>query len=123
MGRVTPDTFGQLVAAVNESYALEHYTPQLLSFRDCNFVRDTFKSITSDYCPPLERNLRIVTAGLGLISVGVLLCLVLWIFYANRPQRKEVFADPHPQVKDVSFGNGLDNHHSDDETKLSVECV
>lgn len=80
-------------------------------------------SITSDYCQPLERNLRIVNAGLGLISVGVLLCLVLWIFYANRPQREEAFADPHPQIKENSFGNGLDNHHSDDETKLSVECV
>ncbi|XP_010474269.1 PREDICTED: uncharacterized protein LOC104753766 [Camelina sativa] len=114
-----------LVAAVNESYALEHYTPPLLSFRDCNFVRDTFMSITSDYCKPLERNLRIVNAGLALISVGVLLCLVLWIFYANRPQREEVFADPHPQIKDGSFGNGLGNHHhhSDDETKISVECV
>ncbi|XP_010427929.1 PREDICTED: uncharacterized protein LOC104712678 [Camelina sativa] len=124
VGRITPSTFGQLVAAVNESYALEHYTPPLLSFRDCNFVRDTFMSITSDYCKPLERNLRIVNAGLALISVGVLLCLVLWIFYANRPQREEVFADPHPQLKDGSFGNGLDNHHhSDDGTKISVECV
>ncbi|CAN6826852.1 unnamed protein product, partial [Brassica oleracea] len=41
MGRVTPEIYKQLVAAVNESYALEHYTPPLLSFRDCNFVRDT----------------------------------------------------------------------------------
>ncbi|XP_006390802.2 uncharacterized protein LOC18008016 [Eutrema salsugineum] len=123
VGRVTPDIYRQLVAAVNESYALEHYTPPLLSFRDCNFVRDTFESITSDYCPPLERNLRIVNAGLGLISVGVLLCLVLWIFYANRPQREEVFADPRSQVKEGSFGNGLDNHHSGDETKVSAEYV
>ncbi|CAN6825424.1 unnamed protein product, partial [Brassica oleracea] len=59
VGRVTPEIYKQLVAAVNESYALEHYTPPLLSFRDCNFVRDTFESITSDYCPPLERNLRV----------------------------------------------------------------
>ncbi|KAH0894209.1 hypothetical protein HID58_056638 [Brassica napus] len=59
VGRVTPEIYKQLVAAVNESYALEHYTPPLLSFRDCNFVRDMFESITSDYCPPLERNLRV----------------------------------------------------------------
>uniref|UniRef100_A0A1J3GZ23 Transmembrane protein n=1 Tax=Noccaea caerulescens TaxID=107243 RepID=A0A1J3GZ23_NOCCA len=121
VGRVTPEIYGQLVAAVNESYALEHYTPPLLSFRDCNFVRDTFESITSDYCPPLVRNLRIVNAGLGLISVGVLLCLVLWVFYANRPQREEVFADPRPQVKDGPFVNALDNHHhTGDEAKLSA---
>ncbi|KAL1189941.1 hypothetical protein V5N11_012701 [Cardamine amara subsp. amara] len=123
VGRVTPEIYIQLVAALNESYALEHYTPPLLSFRDCNFVRETFVSITSDYCPSLVRNLRIVNAGLGLISVGVLLCLVLWIFYANRPQREEVFADSHPQIKDGSFDNGLVHHHSGDESKVSVECV
>ncbi|CAN6825426.1 unnamed protein product [Brassica oleracea] len=38
VGRVTPEIYKQLVAAVNESYALEHYTPPLLSFRDCNFL-------------------------------------------------------------------------------------
>ena len=116
---MTPDAYKQLVAAVNESYALAHYTPPLLSFRDCNFVRDTFESMTSDYCLPLERNLRVVNAGLGMISVGVLLCLVLWVFYANRPQREEVFAGPHrPRVKDLGSGNGLDNGHSGDETKI-----
>ncbi|XP_010555160.1 PREDICTED: uncharacterized protein LOC104824728 [Tarenaya hassleriana] len=99
MGRVTPDTYAQLVAAVNESYALEHYTPPLLSLQDCNFVRETFENITSDHCGSLERNLKIVNAGLGLISVGVLLCLVLWIVYANRPQREEVFADPQTHTK------------------------
>ncbi|CAG7874754.1 unnamed protein product [Brassica rapa] len=78
VGRVTPEIYKQLVAAVNESYALEHYTPPLLSFRDCNFVRDTFESITSDYCPPLERNLRVVNAGLGMISVRDLECCYVW---------------------------------------------
>ncbi|XP_031386962.1 uncharacterized protein LOC116200269 [Punica granatum] len=91
-GRVTPEIYTQLVGAVNESYALEHYTPPLLSLQNCNFVRDTFQDITSNYCPPLQRYLRIVNAGLGLISIGVLLCLLLWTFYANRPQREEVFA-------------------------------
>ncbi|KAF5751864.1 hypothetical protein HS088_TW02G00883 [Tripterygium wilfordii] len=91
-GRVTPDIYNQLVGAVNESYALEYYTPLLLSLQDCKFVRDTFQEITSSYCPPLEHYLKMVNAGLSLISVGVLLCLVLWILYANRPQREEVFA-------------------------------
>ncbi|KAJ8747761.1 hypothetical protein K2173_013069 [Erythroxylum novogranatense] len=90
-GRATPDAYRQLVAAVNESYALEYYTPILLSLQDCKFVRDTFQEITRMYCPPLERYLKIVSAGLGLISVGVLLCLVLWMLYANRPQREEEF--------------------------------
>lgn len=91
-GRVTPEIYAQLVGAVNESYALEYYTPLLLSLQNCDFVRDTFQEITSSYCPPLEHNLRIVNVGLGLISIGVLLCLILWTSYANRPQREEVFA-------------------------------
>ncbi|KAK8529266.1 hypothetical protein V6N13_102200 [Hibiscus sabdariffa] len=90
-GRITPDRFTQLVAAVNVSYALEHYTPPLLCLQNCDFVRNTFQNITSNYCRPLEHYLKIVNAGLGLISVGVLLCLVLWILYANRPRREEVF--------------------------------
>ncbi|KAL2324193.1 hypothetical protein Fmac_023251 [Flemingia macrophylla] len=80
-----------LVAAVNESYALEHYTPPLLSLQNCNFVRDAFTRITLSYCPPLNHYLKIINVGLGLVSVGVLLCLVLWILYANRPRRREVF--------------------------------
>ncbi|CAN1296995.1 hypothetical protein LINPERPRIM_LOCUS23311 [Linum perenne] len=91
-GRITPDVYRQLLAAVNETYALEYYTPLLLSLQDCKFVRDTFREITSTYCPPLEHYLQLINAGLGLISVGVLLCLVLWILYANRPQREEAFA-------------------------------
>lgn len=81
------------MVAVNVSYALDHYAPLLLSLQDCNFVRETFTSITTQYCPKLEYNLRTVNAGLALISIGVMLCLVLWIFYANRPRREEVFVD------------------------------
>jgi hypothetical protein len=85
--RVNPIIYNQLVMAANASYALYHYTPLLLNLQDCKFVRDTFTSITMQYCPNLERNLRLVCAGLALISAGVLLCLVLWVFYANRPRR------------------------------------
>ncbi|KAM7277249.1 hypothetical protein ACFE04_019115 [Oxalis oulophora] len=92
VGRVTPQMYEQLVGAVTEGYALKHYTPPLLSLQNCEFVRDTFQNITSRYCPPLIHYLKIVNAGLGLISVGVLLCLVLWMLYANRPQREEAFA-------------------------------
>ncbi|KAL4347787.1 hypothetical protein GQ457_17G014250 [Hibiscus cannabinus] len=88
-GRITPDIFTQLVAAVNESNALEHYAPLLLCLQNCDFVRDTFQNIASNYCHPLEHYLKLVNVGLGLISVGVLLCLVLWIFHADHPRREE----------------------------------
>ncbi|KAL3510643.1 hypothetical protein ACH5RR_030044 [Cinchona calisaya] len=98
-GRLTPDMYRQMVAAVNISYALQHYTPPLLSLQNCNFVRDTFRNITSNYCPSLEHYLRVVNAGLALISVGVMLSLALWILYANRPQREEVFAKFSLRIK------------------------
>ncbi|XP_010916316.1 uncharacterized protein [Elaeis guineensis] len=97
-GRITPDIYFHLSEAVNASYALYHYTPLLLSLQDCRFVRETFDTITTNYCPNLEHDLRMVSVGLALISIGVLLCLILWIFYANRPQREEVFA-PLSEVK------------------------
>ncbi|KAM0055800.1 putative transmembrane protein [Helianthus debilis subsp. tardiflorus] len=90
-GRLTPDMYRQLVGAANISYGLQHYTPPLLSLQDCNFVRQTFRIIISDHCPPLEDHLRLVNAGLALVSVGVMLSLALWIIYANRPQGGQVF--------------------------------
>ncbi|CAK9141304.1 unnamed protein product [Ilex paraguariensis] len=117
VGRLTPDMYGQLVAAVDISYALEHYTPPLLNLQNCNFVRDTFHNITSDYCPPLEHHLRVVNAGLTLISVGVMLCLALWMLYANRPQREEVFAKLSLRIKGSCKGN---NTRSND---VSSRCT
>jgi hypothetical protein len=91
-GRLTPEMYDELVGVVNISYALEHYTPPLLSFQDCNFVRDTFRIIISDHCPPLKEHLHVLNVGLSLISVGVMLSLTVWMLYADRPQRVEVFA-------------------------------
>ncbi|KAG8366705.1 hypothetical protein BUALT_Bualt17G0107200 [Buddleja alternifolia] len=104
IGRLTPNMYSELVAAVNVSYALEHYAPPLLNLQNCNFVRDTFRNITTSYCPPLEHYLRVVNAGLGLISVGVMLSLALWILYANRPQREEVFAKLSSRIRGSCSG-------------------
>lgn len=98
-GRLTPEMYQQLVGAVNISYALLRYTPPLLSFQDCNFVRETFTTITANYCPPLQHHLQLVNTGLALVSVGVMLSLALWIIYANRPQREEVFAKIKFKIK------------------------
>ncbi|KDP34977.1 hypothetical protein JCGZ_09265 [Jatropha curcas] len=122
VGRVTPDVYEQLVAAVMESYALEHYTPVLLSLQDCKFVRDTFQEITSNYCPPLEHYLHIVNVGLGLVSVGILLCLILWILYANRPQREEVFVKlPLPMKASImcTKTKTSSRHNSDIDASMS----
>ncbi|XP_015076966.1 uncharacterized protein LOC107020941 [Solanum pennellii] len=107
IGRLTPDMYEQLVATVNISYALEHYAPLLLNLQNCNFVRDTFKNITANHCPPLEHHLRVVNAGLAVISVGVMLSLALWIVYANRPQREEVFAKLSSRIKNSCNGKNV----------------
>ncbi|XP_043696138.1 uncharacterized protein LOC122646617 [Telopea speciosissima] len=121
VGRITPDLYTQLMMAVNVSYALDHYAPPLLNFQDCNFVRDTFRHIIMDYCPPVEHHLQVMNAGLGLIAVGVMLCLVLWILYVNRPQREEVFVRFSLPIKALgcsgkqSRGN-IDNSNSYNNT-------
>ncbi|GMH15185.1 hypothetical protein Nepgr_017026 [Nepenthes gracilis] len=89
VGRLTPAMYDQLVVAVNVSYAIRHYTPPMLSLQNCKFVHDTFMKITSSYCPPLEHYLRMVDVGLGLISVGVMLCLVLWVLCENSSRTAE----------------------------------
>ncbi|XP_020672309.1 uncharacterized protein LOC110092209 isoform X2 [Dendrobium catenatum] len=86
VGRISPNMYTQLVIAVNASYALDHYTPLLLSLQDCKFVRESFNTITTNYCTFLEQDLSMVNAGLVLISIGVILCLFLWILYVNRRQ-------------------------------------
>lgn len=119
VGRVTPDIFTQLVAAVNESYALQHYAPPLLSLQDCNFVRDTFRNITSNHCPPLDHDLKIVNTGLALMSVGVLLCLVLWVLYANRPQREEVFVKLSELIKRKTHKSSFENNSNNGVSSAS----
>ncbi|CAL4951135.1 unnamed protein product [Urochloa decumbens] len=86
---LTPEIYGQLVLAANVSYALYHYAPVLLNFQDCKFVRATFSDIASQYCPPVERDLGLVSVGVALIASGLVLYLV-WMLFADRPQREEV---------------------------------
>ncbi|KAF6163522.1 hypothetical protein GIB67_002527 [Kingdonia uniflora] len=112
-GRITPKMYKELVAAVNVGYALEHYAPPLLSLQNCDFVRDTFKTITSDHCPPIEHYLKMVVAGLGLISVGVILCLVLWLLHANRPRREEVFAKHTLPINCLDISNNSSSRNND----------
>ena len=73
--------------AANVSYALYYYAPVLLSFQDCKFVRATFSAIASQYCPPVERDLELVSAGLALMASGLILYLI-WMLFADRPQRE-----------------------------------
>ncbi|KAL9242092.1 hypothetical protein vseg_016127 [Gypsophila vaccaria] len=110
VGRLTPEMYTQVVLATNASYALLHYTPAMLNLQNCNFLRETFVTITSRYCPPLEHYLLLVEVGLGLISAGIMLCLIVCLVYANRPRREEVFVKfPTARYRDITLENGIGN--------------
>ncbi|GLJ09309.1 hypothetical protein SUGI_0106100 [Cryptomeria japonica] len=83
-GRLTPDLYAQLVAAVNVSYGLKHFTPFLLDLIDCKFVHEMFTVIVHFYCPHLQLHTKWVYIGLALISVGVILSLIFWIIYIQQ---------------------------------------
>lgn len=121
-GRLTPYLYSKLVLAVNASYAVLHYTPAMLDLQNCNFVRDTFVTITSRFCAPLEHYLLVVEIGLGLISTGIALCLILWLAYANRPQREEVFVKPS-STKHSSNIQGGDHGNTKDGVVNMVNLV
>ncbi|PIA33489.1 hypothetical protein AQUCO_04100135v1 [Aquilegia coerulea] len=100
VGRITPQTYLQLVGAVSVSYALNHYAPPLLGFQNCNFVKETFNVITSNYCPKLVHRLEMVSIELGIISWGVPVCLILSVLYANLLNRKKAFLKNHGLSQD-----------------------
>ncbi|KAJ0265284.1 Plasma membrane fusion protein [Hirschfeldia incana] len=89
-GRVTPELYTQLVAAVNVSYGLNKYGPFLADLRGCNFVRSTFTDIERDHCPGLRRYTQWIYVGLVLVSAAVMLSLVFWVIYA-RERRHRVY--------------------------------
>uniref|UniRef100_A0A7N0RA57 Uncharacterized protein n=1 Tax=Kalanchoe fedtschenkoi TaxID=63787 RepID=A0A7N0RA57_KALFE len=89
-GRITPDTYSQLAAAVNISYALYQYGPFLVDLQDCTFVRQTFTDITREHCPDLRLYSKWVYIGLAMVSAAVMLSLIFWVIYA-RERRHRVY--------------------------------
>jgi hypothetical protein len=94
-GRITPDIYKQLVLAVNISYGLYHYTPFLVSLEDCTFVRDTFGTITKNYCPGLREHLRWVYIGLAFVSTGIMLSIIFWVVYSKQRRRRDEYLKQH----------------------------
>ncbi|KAK8595703.1 hypothetical protein V6N13_000399 [Hibiscus sabdariffa] len=89
-GRLTPQFYGQMSAAVNVSYGLYRYGPFLVNLQDCTFVRDTFTDISRDQCPGLRSDSRWIYIGLVLVSAAVMMSLIFWVIYA-RERRHRVY--------------------------------
>ncbi|KAA3470566.1 transmembrane protein [Gossypium australe] len=89
-GRLTPQFYTQMSAAVNVSYGLYRYGPFLVNLQDCTFVRDAFTDISHDYCPDLRRYSQWIYIGLVIVSAAVMLSLIFWVIYA-RERRHRVY--------------------------------
>ncbi|KAK9042740.1 hypothetical protein V6N11_071101 [Hibiscus sabdariffa] len=89
-GRLTPQFYTQMSAAVNVSYGLYRYGPFLVNLQDCTFVRDAFTDISHEHCPGLRRYSRWIYTGLVIVSAAVMLSLVFWVIYA-RERRHRVY--------------------------------
>ncbi|PIA45612.1 hypothetical protein AQUCO_01600079v1 [Aquilegia coerulea] len=94
VGRLTPDYYDQMAAAVNVSFGLYHYGPFLVQLEDCTFVRDTFTDISRNHCPGLKKYVKWIYVGLVMVSVAVMLSLVFWVLYA-RERRHRVYTKHH----------------------------
>ncbi|GMN49948.1 hypothetical protein TIFTF001_019109 [Ficus carica] len=82
-GRLTPTYYDQLMAISGMASALYNYGPLLVDLGDCNFVRRTFRNISADHCPGLKRNSRAIVIGLVLVSCGVMISLIFWLFFVR----------------------------------------
>ena len=80
---MTPTMYSQMVAAVNVSYGLYHYSPFLIDLADCTFVRKTFQDISNNYCPDLLKFSLWIYVGLVIVSASVMLSLIFWVIYAR----------------------------------------
>ncbi|KAI3963603.1 hypothetical protein MKW92_038165 [Papaver armeniacum] len=106
VGRITPKFYTQMSAAVNVSYGLYTYGPFLVDLEDCTFVRDTFSTIGTDYCPGLRRYSQWIYVGLVLVSSAVMLSLIFWVIYA-RERRHRVYTKQFL----VQSGQGTHGEH------------
>ncbi|XWS73014.1 hypothetical protein CRYUN_Cryun02cG0089600 [Craigia yunnanensis] len=89
-GRLTPQFYTQMSAAVNVSYALYRYGLFLVNLQDCTFVRDTFTDISHDHCPGLRRYSQWIYIVLVIVSAAVMLSLIFWVIYA-RERRHRIY--------------------------------
>lgn len=93
-GRLTPSIYGQMTAGVNVSYGLYRYGPFLVNLEDCSFVRQTFTTIETSYCPGLRKYSQWIYIGLVMVAIAVMLSLVFWVIY-GRERRHRVYTKAH----------------------------
>lgn len=88
VGRLTPEYYEEMSAAINVTYGLYRYAPFLVDLQDCTFVRQTFSDISRKHCPSLRQYTEWVYTGLVVVSAAVMLSLVFWVIYARERKHR-----------------------------------
>ncbi|AEC07678.1 transmembrane protein [Arabidopsis thaliana] len=93
-GRLTPALYSQMASGVNISTGLIRDAPFLVQLQDCSYAKQTFRDITNDHCPGLQRYGYWVYVGLAILATAVMLSLMFWIIYSReRRHRKEALPE------------------------------
>lgn len=93
-GRLTPVLYGQMSTAVSISTGLIRDAPFLVQLQDCSYAKQTFRDITNDHCPGLQRYGYWVYVGLAILATAVMLSLLFWIIYSReRRHRKQALPE------------------------------
>ncbi|KDP33556.1 hypothetical protein JCGZ_07127 [Jatropha curcas] len=87
-GRLTPDIYNQMTAAVSVCNGLGNYAPFLVELEDCTFVRETFGEIYRNHCPSLNQYSRWVYVGLVMVSTAVMLSVIFWVIYGRERRHR-----------------------------------
>ncbi|KAJ9702695.1 hypothetical protein PVL29_004428 [Vitis rotundifolia] len=87
-GRLSPSLYSAMTMAVNVSYGFYYYSPFLVDLADCDFVRQTFVTISKDHCPGLQSESKWMYTGLAVVSAAVMISSILWIAHGREQKHR-----------------------------------
>ncbi|CAN8287818.1 unnamed protein product [Cochlearia groenlandica] len=100
-GRLTPSLYSQMASCVNISTGLVRDAPFLVSLQDCSYAKQTFRDITNEHCPGLQRYGYWVYIGLAMLSTAVMLSLVFWIIYGRERRHRKQALPEYSESKEI----------------------
>ncbi|CAA7032910.1 unnamed protein product [Microthlaspi erraticum] len=100
-GRLTPVLYGQMSTAVSISTGLIRDAPFLVQLQDCSYAKQTFRDITNDHCPGLQRYGYWVYVGLAILATAVMLSLLFWIIYSRERRHRKQALPEYVECKEI----------------------
>ncbi|XP_059592092.1 uncharacterized protein LOC100243982 [Vitis vinifera] len=87
-GRLSPSLYSAMTMAVNVSYGFYYYSPFLVDLADCDFVRQSFVTISKDHCPGLQSQSKWMYIGLVVVSAAVMISSIFWIAHGREQKHR-----------------------------------